>query len=93
MSEQFLSAASTFNIAIAAGAMLFALYLLTRRSKPARTDFAMVIPLFGNELHLKYRRRTRWAEDKRVVPVWRVGALVVSYWSRRTIEHQARYQD
>ena len=93
MSEHFLSITAIFNVTVAAGALLFAAYLLAARPKSARSGSAFVIPVFGNQLHIRYRRNTRWVEDKHVVPAFRLGELVVSYWPRRTVESEARYQD
>ena len=49
----------------------------------------MTIPLFGNELRIKYKKQLRFVEDKREVPVMIIGALVIAYWPKAIIAREA----
>lgn len=82
-------------VTLAAGfaAIVLVVILLVSRPKPKTPGFHWVIPIFGNELHIKHRRMPRWVEDKQVVPVFRFGRTLVSYWSRSTIRNEERYID
>lgn len=46
------------------------------------------IPILDSQLHVRWNRRLRWVEDKRMVPVVTFGPLVISYWNRRVIERE-----
>lgn len=39
----------------------------------------LTIPLFGNELRIKYRQPLRWVEEKGHVRVLILGSLVIAY--------------
>lgn len=82
---------ATLAFAVTAAGVAVALWL--KRPQPEKPGFHWVIPLFGNELHIKRRRLPRFVEDKQQVPVFWLGRTLISYWSRDTITSEARYTD
>lgn len=78
---------------VACAAVCFIVFLVFRGPKSGKKGFHWVIPLFGNELHIKRRRTPRFVEDKQEVPVFYIGRTLVSFWPRKTILREARYQD
>ena len=93
MSDHLLSVLEVVTLCATLAAAVVALALWVRRYRPDEPGFHWIVPLFGNELHIKHRRRPRFVEDKEEVPVLWLGRTIISFWSRQTIVRQARYTD
>jgi len=94
MTEQFLSAFHLVSLTVAFGAVLFAVYVAAATKPKSRTrGIDMAIPLFGNELRMKYRRRFSYEESKGQVPAVMLGSLIVSFWSQSAIVRAAKFAE
>lgn len=82
---------STLALAVAAAGVALSLWLSW--PKDEQPGFHWVIPIFGNELHIKRRRLPRFVEDKQHVPVLWLGRTLIAYWSRDMLISEARFSD
>ena len=93
MSEHLLAVLEVLTLCVTLAAASVAVFLWIKRHQPNAPGFHWIVPLFGNELHIKHRRMPRFVEDKEEVPVLWLGRTIISFWSRQTIVREARYTD